>query len=482
MTDNADSGRADGAAGLSLEDITVVEPGTIKRAVAAAAIGNVTEWFDFGVYAYIATTIGKVFYPGANATVQMLAAFGTFAAAFVVRPLGGLFFGPLGDRIGRTRVLAVTMIMMAIGTFIIGIIPGYASIGIAAPILLLLARLVQGFSTGGEYGGAMTFIAEYAPDRRRGFLGSWLEFGTLTGYVMGAGIVTILSATLSTQELMSWGWRIPFLIAGPLGVVGLYLRLKLEETPAFSRLTKAAEQKHAQAKGNATAEEFRSIFVRHWPALLQCMGLVLVWNVANYMLTSYMPTYLSDEVPSHGGRTMGDTESYLLQIAVMVLMMAVITYVGRLSDRFGRKPLVFIGCAALVVLSIPSVLLVQNGQTVSTFFGLLIMGLMLVVFSGTLPSTLPALFPTHIRQGSLSIAFNVSVALFGGTVATVMTALVSSTNDMLWPGYYLMIAGVIGAISMWFTRESANTPLAGSGPAVDSEQDARELVDAQSAH
>ncbi len=181
----------------------------MRRAVSAAAVGNVTEWFDFGVFAYMATTIGKVFYPDSSPTAQLLATFGTFAAAFLVRPLGGLFFGPLGDRIGRTRVLAATMIMMAVGTFCIGIIPDYGTIGMAAPILLLLARLVQGFSTGGEYGGAMTFIAEYAPDRRRGFLGSWLEFGTLVGYILGAAIVTVLSATLSQADLLSWGWRIP---------------------------------------------------------------------------------------------------------------------------------------------------------------------------------------------------------------------------------------------------------------------------------
>jgi MHS family proline/betaine transporter-like MFS transporter len=475
MTDNSGSGRPDGSAELSLDDITVVEPSTIKRAVAAAAIGNVTEWFDFGVYAYMATTIGKVFYPGSNSTVQLLAAFGTFAAAFLVRPLGGLFFGPLGDRIGRTRVLAFTMIMMAVGTFLIGVIPGYGTIGIAAPILLVVARLIQGFSTGGEYGGAMTFIAEYAPDRRRGFLGSWLEFGTLTGYVMGAAIVTVLSATLATDQLLSWGWRIPFLIAGPLGIVGMYLRLKLEETPAFAALTQRAEKRHEH---NATAEEFRSIFIKHWPALIQCMGLVLVWNVANYMLTSYMPTYLSTELPARGGRAMGDTESYLLQIAVMLLMMLVIPFVGRASDRLGRKPVVLGGCLALVVLSIPSMLLIENSQTVPVFFGLLLMGMMLVIFSGSLPSTLPAMFPTHIRQGSLSIAFNISVALFGGTVATVMTALVSATNDLNWPAYYLMIAGVIGAVAMWFTRESARKPLRGSGPAVESEEDARELVEA----
>jgi len=461
-----------GDEGLRFEDITVVEPQVIKRAVAAAAIGNVTEWFDFGVFAYVATTVGKVFYPETNPTVQLLAAFGTFAAAFIVRPLGGLFFGPLGDWIGRTRVLALTMIMMAVGTFAIGVIPGYSSIGITAPILLLLARLVQGFSTGGEYGGAMTFIAEYAPDRRRGLLGSWLEFGTLAGYVLGAAIVTTLTATLPGPALLAWGWRIPFLIAGPLGVAGLYLRLRLEETPAFGRLA-ARSPRH---RGNQFRDELRGLF-QHWPTLLTCVGLVLVFNVTNYMLTSYMPTYLTEVIPAYGGRKTSDTESYVLQIAVMLVMMLVITFLGRWSDRVGRRPVLFAGCLALFLLSIPSVLLLRTGSTVGVFAGLLLIGLMLVIFSSTMPSTLPALFPTPIRQGGLSIAYNVSVALFGGTVATVMTALISATGDLTWPAYYLMAAGVIGAVAVWLTAESASRPLMGSTPSVETEEEARRLVD-----
>ena len=434
--------------------ITVVDPSLVRRAVAAAAVGNVTEWFDFGVFAYMATTIGKVFYPQSSPTAQLLATFGTFAAAFLVRPLGGLFFGPLGDRIGRTKVLATTMIMMAAGTFCIGLIPSHDTIGLAAPALLLLARFVQGFSTGGEYGGAMTFIAEYAPDRKRGFLGSWLEFGTLTGYIFGAVIVAVLTAAMPEQELLSWGWRIPFLIAGPLGIVGMYLRLKLEETPAFAKLVETHEAREAES----ATTKLRDIFVQHWPAMLICGALVLVFNVTNYMLSAYMPTYLSDELPPG----ISSTESSVLQIVVMALMLVVITFIGRASDRFGRKPVIMTGCLALVVLSVPSVLLIQQNTLPTVFSGLLIMGLMLVIFSATMPSTLPALFPTNIRQGGLSISFNISVSLFGGTVATVMTALIAATGDLMWPGYYLIGAGVLGAIGIWFTEESAGRPLPGS--------------------
>lgn len=202
---------------LTVDDITIVDNDMLKRAVGAAALGNAMEWFDFGVYSYLAMTIGKVFFPGGSSAAQLLAAFGAFAAAFVVRPIGGLVFGPLGDKVGRQKVLAVTMIMMAIGTFCIGLIPSYDSIGILAPILLLVARLVQGFSTGGEYGGAATFIAEYSTDNRRGFMGSFLEFGTLGGYLLGAGLVTGLTAAMPEATLLDWGWRIPFFIAAPLG-------------------------------------------------------------------------------------------------------------------------------------------------------------------------------------------------------------------------------------------------------------------------
>lgn len=471
MGNTAENESADPNSGWRMEDVAVIDPAVIKRAVAAAAIGNITEWYDFGVYAYIATTIGKVFFPDSNHTVQLLAAFGTFAAAFIVRPLGGLILGPFGDRFGRARVLAFTMMLMAAGTFCIGVVPSYAAIGIFAPLLLLLARLAQGFSSGGEYGGAMTFIAEYAPDRRRGFLGSWLEFGTLTGYVLGAAIVTTLSATLSEPQLLAWGWRIPFLIAGPLGIVGVYLRLRLEETPAFSRLAATGSPRN----GNGALGELRTLFRRYWRLMVSCAGLVLVFNVTNYMLTSYMPTYLTDDLPAHGARSMGDTASYLLQIAVMLVMMAVVTFVGRLTDRVGRRPVILAGCAALVLLSVPAVLLIRAGGLVTVFLGLLIMGLSLVIFSGAMPSTLPAIFPTGVRQGGLSIAYNISVALFGGTVGTVMTALVGATGDLNWPAYYLIIAGVLGAVTIWFTPESARQSLPGSSPAVETQHEARKL-------
>ncbi|MDT8913856.1 MFS transporter [Amycolatopsis sp. PS_44_ISF1] len=461
----------DPAGRLKVEDVHVTDPSVIRRAVGAAAVGNITEWYDFGVYGYLATTIQKVFFTDLPPATGQIATFGVFAVSFLIRPFGGLIFGPLGDRIGRKKVLSLTVILMALGTLLLGVIPSYGAIGIAAPMLVLLARLLQGISTGGEYGNAMTFIAEYAPDRRRGFFGSWLEFGTLTGYAFGATIATVLSAVLTDQQLLSWGWRIPFLIALPLGAVGLYLRQRLEESPAYAQLQGSAEEKPVQSLGS----ELRSVFTKYWPAMAMCAGLVLTWNVTNYMLTSYMPTYLTEALPAHGAGV-GTTASEILQILVLVVLMVVITFVGRLSDKVGRRPVIMAGCAGLVVLSLPAVLLVRAGGDLTTFFGLLLMGLVLVLFSAVLPSTLPALFPTHVRAGGLSIAFNISVSVFGGTTATVMSALVSGTGDLNWPAYYLIAAGVIGAVCTFFMRETARRSLSGSGPTVETEAEARELV------
>ncbi|PJM97159.1 MFS transporter [Streptomyces sp. CB01373] len=432
---------------------TVTDPVLVRRAVRAAALGNAMEWFDFGVYSYIAVTLGKVFFPSGNPTTQLLSTFGAFAAAFLVRPLGGMVFGPLGDRIGRQKVLAFTMIMMAVGTFAIGLIPSYATIGVGAPLLLLAARLVQGFSTGGEYAGASTFIAEFAPDKRRGFLGSWLEFGTLAGYIGGAGLVTLMTALLSSDQMTSWGWRIPFLIAGPMGIIGLYLRMRLEETPAF-----AAEAEKCESRPKVP---LREMIAGQWKALLLCVGLVLVFNVTDYMLLSYMPSYLTSVLKYD------ETHGLLVVLCVMALMMIVQPFAGALTDRVGRRPVIAAGCAGFLFLSVPALLLIRQGSLATVGLGMAALGLLLVCFTAAMPSALPALFPTRVRYGSLSIGFNISVSLFGGTTPLVVTALIGATGNLMMPAYYMMAASLIGGAAVWFMAESAGRPLPGSAPSVE---------------
>ncbi|MDF3289796.1 glycine betaine/L-proline transporter ProP [Streptomyces silvisoli] len=470
---------------LSEEDITVVDRLQVRRAVSAAALGNMMEWFDFGVYAYLAATLGKVFFPASSPGVQVISAFATFAAAFMVRPLGGFVFGPLGDRIGRQRVLAATMIMMAVSTFAVGVLPTYGTVGMAAPLLLLVCRLVQGFSTGGEYAGATTYIAEYSPDRKRGFLGSWLDFGTFVGYSLGSALVTVLTGVLSDADMASWGWRVPFYVAGPLGLIGLYMRLRLKETPAFQRVEEARREGTAQTPPDEDPVEqsrmsgrgrLKELATRHWKAMVICMGLVLVYNVTNYMVTSYLPTYMTATLGAPA------LTSQLLVLGTMLLVVLTITVVGRSSDRIGRRPVLLSGAMAMVALAVPAFWMIRQGGLLWPAAGCVLLGLLLVTFAGVSASTLPALFPTHLRYGGLSVAYNISVSLFGGTTPLLASFLVNTTHNAMVPAYYLMVAGLIGTGAALVLRETAGKPLRGSAHTVETEEEARELVAAHRTH
>ncbi|AJC58146.1 MFS transporter [Streptomyces sp. 769] len=470
---------------LRRTDITVTDEPTVRRAVKAAALGNAMEWFDFGIYSYLALTIGKVFFPGGSPTASLLSSFATFAVAFLVRPLGGAYFGPLGDRIGRKKVLALTMIMMALGTLGIGLIPSYASIGLWSPALLILFRLVQGFSTGGEYGGASTFIAEYAPDKKRGYFGSFLEMGTLIGYTGAAGIVLLLNTTLGPDTMLAWGWRIPFLVAGPLGLVGLYLRLRLDETPAFQKLE--STQTHAPTDSPARTEEDPShpsahtpkqklgeILTRHWPTLVLCIALVGAYNITDYMLLSYMPTYLTDTLDYD------ETHGLLILLATMVVLICLLPAVGRLNDRYGRKPLLTAGMLGFLVLAIPAFLLVKQGSLLTVGCGTALLGLSLLCLLGTMSAALPALFPTNVRYGSLSIGYNLAVSLFGGTTPLVITALMDTFDkNVMVPAYYTMGAALVGVIAVACMKETAQQPLEGSPPSVSTKEEALQLIASQ---
>jgi MFS transporter, MHS family, proline/betaine transporter len=421
---------------------------TVRRAVAASAMGNCIEWFDFGVYSAgaITATIGKVFFPTHNTTSAVLSSFAVLAVAFVVRPFGGFFFGPLGDKFGRQKVLATTIILMSCSTFVIGVLPTYRSIGIFAPILLILARMVQGFSTGGEYGGAATFIAEYAPDKRRGFLGSWLEFGTLTGFVLGSSLVLIVNLILPSSAMDAWGWRIPFLVALPLGLVGLYLRTKLEDTPAFRDMSKA---------GKVARSPLRDTLTNNWRMILNLIGIVFLLNVADYTLLTFMPTFMTSDLG------FSDTTSQIVTISVEVCMMIVITFIGRLSDRIGRKPLLMTAAIGYVVLSFPAVALMIAGGTFRLVLGFAILGALLVLMLAVIGSTFPAMFPTKVRYGSFAIGYNLSTSAFGGTAPFVITALITATGTNFIPAYYLIIAGLVAIVPIMLIPETAGVPLRG---------------------
>ncbi|GAB98070.1 MHS family proline/betaine transporter-like MFS transporter [Kineosphaera limosa] len=429
---------------------------TLRRAIGASAIGNAVEWFDYGVFAYGAVIISRVLFPeeATNAIIFTLLA---FAVSFVMRPVGGMVWGPLGDKVGRKKVLALTIMLMAAATFCIGLIPSYAAIGIAAPVLLYLLRMVQGFSTGGEYGGAATFMAEYAPDKKRGFYGSFLEFGTLAGFNGGALLMLTLTWNLSEAQMLDWGWRIPFLIAGPLGIVGLYLRAKMEDTPVFRELEAMTE-----TTDERVMDKFKDLFTTYLPIMLRLGALVIALNVINYTLLSYMPTYLQTTID------LADSHALIIPIVGQFAMMAVLPFVGALSDRVGRKPLWIGSLVAFIVLAVPMYHFMAQGF-VQAMIAFTILGLLYTPQLATISATFPAMFPAHVRYAGLAMGYNISTSLFGGTAPLVNEGLIDATGNTMWPAYYMVgacVVGLIGAVTMIETKGVSvrGTQIPGTGP------------------
>lgn len=454
---------------IKVSDVTIIDDARLKKAITAASLGNAMEWFDFGVYGFVAYALGKVFFPDASPSVQMIAALGTFSVPFLIRPLGGLFFGMLGDKYGRQKILSITIIIMSLSTFCIGLIPSYATIGIWAPILLLLAKMAQGFSVGGEYTGASIFVAEYSPDRKRGFMGSWLDFGSIAGFVCGAGVVVLITTIIGEENFLEWGWRLPFFLALPLGVIGLYLRHALEETPAFQQHIDSLEQGDRQGLADGPKVSFKEIATQHWRSLLTCIGIVISTNVTYYMLLTYMPSYLSHNLHY------SEEHGVLIIIAIMIGMLFVQPVIGLLSDRYGRRPFILCGSIALLVLAIPAFILINSNVLGLIFAGLLILAVILNSFTGVMASTLPAMFPTHIRYSALASAFNISV-LVAGLTPTLAAWLVETSENLMMPAYYLMVVAVIGLITGLTMKETANKPLKGATPAASDIAEAREIV------
>lgn len=421
-----------------------VDRSTMRRAVTAATVGNITEWYDYTTYAYLAVTLGAVFFPSDDPTVSLLLSFGAFAVSFLVRPFGALFFGPLGDKIGRQRMLVFTILLMASATFVAGLLPAYNTVGILAPILLLLVRLVQGFSAGGEYGGASTFTAEYAPDDRRGFWTSFMEFGSLAGFLLASGIVTLLTLVLSEDAMTSWGWRMPFLVAGPLGCVGLYIRLKLEDTPNFRFLERTEE---------VSQTPLRETLTQHWRQVLLAMGILIYSSIGAYLLLTYMPSYFSEALD------LGGASSQLIVFVAIAFVMVLIPFAGILSDRVGRKPMLIGASVGFALFTYPAFWLMSLGTWSTALAGLLIIAFCQILILGTTPSALPALFPTRVRCGGFAIGYNLAFGIFGGTAPLVATYLVSATGSNFAPAFYLIGAALVSFVPILLMPETAGAPL-----------------------
>lgn len=409
-----------------------------RKAVFAAAIGNVLEWYDFGVYAFFAATIGRTFFADANHTTALLASFAVFGVGFLMRPLGGIVIGRYGDTHGRKAALTLTIMTMAVGTVMVGVLPGYASIGMAAPVLLVVARLIQGFSAGGEWGGSTAFMAEWSPHGHRGWYASFQQASIAMSLVLGSATGALFTSILSPADLASWGWRIPFLLGIVLALIGGYLRRNVDETPVYRAATEHPEE--------ATEHSF-------WPAL-RAFGFTIHWTVAFYILLSYMPTFTSQ----HAG--ISPAQALWANTICVLVLMILIPIFGTLSDRVGRRPLLMISCAFFIILTLPlfSVILGQPGFATIALIQA-VFGAAIALYSGAGPAAIVEMFHTLGRSSWMTPAYALAVAIFGGFAPFIATWLIGATGTPMAPAYYVMAASVVSLLVVWQMPETAHADL-----------------------
>ena len=416
----------------------------LRKVLLATGVGHFVEWFDFGLYGTLAAIIGLQFFQSGDPSVALLSSFAVFGAGFIMRPLGGLYFGSLGDRVGRQKILATVILLTSGATFVMGLLPTYHQIGITATVLLVITRLVQGFAAGGESSGATTFLAEYAPDARRGYFTCWIDNFGFMAFVAGSGLVFLLTALLGETAMSDWGWRIPFLIAGPLGWVGLYLRKHLEDSPEFLAMAKL---------GKKEAAPLRTAVKTAWGALLFCVGFVVIKAVGHWTLQTFMPSYLTTQMHFSKLDAYAITTIGLFGIAVLV------PFMGLLSDKYGRKPLMLAGCGGFILFSYPAMMVMANGNMLSAVLAMLMLGAFIAAFDGACSAAMAELFPTRIRYGGLSIAYNFAVAFFGGITPWFSVWLITSTGNPFSPAFYVMGAALITFLTVMRAKETAGLPL-----------------------
>ncbi|AOW92059.1 MFS transporter [Rhodococcus sp. WMMA185] len=417
-------------------------PSTPRRVAAGAAIGQVVEWYDYGIYGFLAVPIAYTFFSSSDPTAALLATFAVFAVPFVARPFGGVLCGYLADRIGRQRVLVGVLLLISLATVGIGVLPGYTSIGIAGPIILVLFRLMQGLSAGGEVVSAMSFVAEHAPPGRRAFLMCWGQSGAFIALFAGNIAGLTLAATLTENQINEWGWRIPFLLALPLALIGLYMRRHLDESPAFREIQEQRrEEKPEPLRAALAAKTTRR-------AIVLCAALALLNSSGYYALFTYMPTYLMVNLDYSQQQAFGAT-------ALAIMVMLLVIPIGAItSDRIGRRPVLLFSSILVMIIAIPSFALLDKGIGF-LIIGLVVLGVTFAAYTGTIHAALAELFPTRIRVTAYAIGYNFSTAVFGGAAPLMLVFAIDRTGISMFPAFYLIATALGTAIAAWRMKETS---------------------------
>lgn len=437
-----------------------VDPKTLRKVIFAASFGNFVEWFDFAAYGFLATILTREFFPSSDPAVGLLKTFAVFAVAFAFRPLGGVFFGVVGDRIGRKRTLALTILMMAGATTLIGLLPTYAAIGVFAPILLTVLRCVQGFSAGGEYAGACAYVMEHAPQHKRARYGSFLPISTFSSFALAAVVAYALDASLSAEAMSAWGWRVPFLAAAPTGLIGLYLRMNLSETPAFRALEGEHKVAHAPLRDTLRTQA---------AGILKLGAFISVTAVSFYMFTTYFATHLQVA----GG--LNRATSLLITVIALLFAAALCPLAGLYSDWAGRRKTMLTACGILIITVYPSFSLVGSGHFSPSVIGVCLLAIGAVLANVVTPPLLSEVFPTRTRYTASATTFNLAFTVFGGTAPLVATWLITTTGNNMSPALYLVAIAVMGLMGGLMLPETAKISLHDAGTALPDASAAAEL-------
>jgi MFS family permease len=415
-----------------------------RRALVAGSVGNFIEWYEFGVYGYLATLIAGNFFTleGQTGLTGLLLTYASFALAFFCRPIGAIIFGRIGDRIGRKPTLIAVVLLMTLATAIIGLLPTYAQIGVAAPLLLTLMRMFQGLFAGGEFGGAVSLMTEFAPKGKRGIYGAWQSFTVSLGLLTGVALVALLVQTLPEAQMKDWGWRIPFLLALPMGLVALYLRLKLDETPNF------VASKKAEPKAQKTAAEKASA-VATAKAIALGIGRMMGWSAGGYTFLVVMPSYLQTSLHATFLQALVATVLANVGFALAILPS------GWLSDKIGRKKVMMIAVFAVIVLSFPLLHLLQNPESslLAKGIAVLIAGATIGMIAGPGPAMLAEMFPTRVRYTGLGLSYSLSNAVFSGCAGLIITGLIKETGNLDIPAYYVVATCVVSLFALMTLRK-----------------------------
>lgn len=414
-----------------------------RHAIAAATIGNGLEWFDFTVYGFFTPIIARLFFPAGDDLTSILLTVGTYGVGFFMRPVGAVVLGVYADRAGRKAALTLTILLMAVGTALLGFAPTYAQAGIAGPLVIVLARLIQGFSAGGEIGGATAFLIEYAPPKRRGYYASWQQTSQALAVVLGGICGTIVTQALDPAAIDSWGWRVPFLFGLLIGPVGFYIRARIDETPVFT-----------DDRTRKSESPLRDALAEHPRGIASGFGVTILWTVCTYVLLFYMTTYANKQL----GISLAD--AFIATTIGGVVLMLGCPVAGMLSDRIGRRRLLLAAAVAIGVLVWPLFAWVNATPTLAVLATVqAVLGLLLAAFTGPAPALLAEQFPAGLRSTGLSLAYNFAVTIFGGFAAVIVTLLIEETGTKLAPSFYVIAAAVVSALTLLAMRDRTGQPI-----------------------